>query len=316
RPHVGGALVWGVSRGVFGGFLHMAQYLARSNAADLIPADALARIPGFAAAGPSARVERLHGGTVNASFRVDTGAGQFVVRIHDPVAATLGADHEREARLHAAAAAAGLAPTLIYVDASHSFMIMEYEPGPLWTAQDMGRPDRLSQLGAALHTLHSVAPPHVAPYEMPLVLGRLYDQLRAALPEESSWLAQLMDRATTALASCGTTERPQALIHNDLHHSNLVGIKHLYLLDWEYAAVTDPLFDLACLLAYYPNAAPHANLLLNTSGLSNAASPEMLHHATWTYVLLSYFWYRSRRLSAPATPAEQAAEQSLLARLR
>jgi thiamine kinase-like enzyme len=293
----------------------MAQNLARSNATDVIPAEALAHVPGLTPADSTARVERLHGGTVNASFRVDTGAGQYVVRIHDPAAHMLGAHHEREARLHGAAAAAGLAPTLIYVDPSHRFMIMEYEPGPLWTAQDMTRPERLNQLGVALHTLHSVAPPTVAPYEMPAVLGQLYNQLRAALPDERAWLAQLMDRAATALDSCGTRERPQALIHNDLHHSNLVGIKRLYLLDWEYAAVTDPLFDLACLLAYYPQATPHADLLLTSSGLKGVASLEMLRQATWVYALLSYFWYRARRLSTPATPAEQSAEQSLLTRL-
>jgi thiamine kinase-like enzyme len=92
-------------------------------------------------------------------------------------------------------------------------------------------------------------------------------------------------------------------------------VERLYLLDWEYAAVTDPLFDLACILAYYPQAAAFGDTLLEASGLAPVATPEMLRHATWLFVLLSYFWYRSRRLAGPPTPATEAAEQALLKRL-
>ena len=48
------------------------------------------------------------------------------------------------------------------------------------------------------------------------------------------------------------------------------------LLDWEYAAVADPLFDLACMLAYYPQAAAHADALLDSSRLAGLGTAEML----------------------------------------
>ena len=107
---------------------------------------------------------------------------------------------------------------------------------------------------------------------------------------------------------------PKALVHNDLHHSNLIGTERLYLLDWEYAAVTDPLFDLACVLAYYPQATPHADALLDAARLAGIATPEMLRQATWLYVLRELFLVSlapARR--PPASPADQAAEQGLLA---
>jgi aminoglycoside phosphotransferase (APT) family kinase protein len=294
----------------------MVQDMARISAADLIPQEVLAHVPGYAAASTTARVALLHGGTVNKSYSVETGAGRFVVRIHDVLARTLGADHEREAQLHAAAAAAGLAPALVHVDAAHRFMVMEYIAGRVWTAQDFARPERLTQLGAALYTLHQVVPPVVAPYDIPALLEMHYERLSAAAPDERKWFDELMDRATAALEACRTRQRPKVLIHNDLYHSNLIGDERLYLLDWEYAAVTDPLFDLAGILAYYPQADAHAGTLLQAARLADVATPEMLRHAAWVYVLVSYFWYRSRRLGGPpSSPATEAAEQALLTRL-
>jgi thiamine kinase-like enzyme len=125
----------------------------------------------------------------------------------------------------------------------------------------------------------------------------------------------LLHRADDALRACGSHERAPTLIHGDLHHSNLIGDKRLYLLDWEYAAVTDPLFDLACLIAYYPRAALHATALLRAAGLERDASLEMLEHATWVYVLLSYLWYRARRLDHAPHASELALEGDLLQRL-
>jgi len=294
----------------------MVQDLARSRAAELIPQDVLLHVPGYSAGGLTARAARLYGGTVNASFRVDTGAGRFVVRLHDPLAETLGANHEREARLHSAAAAAGLAPALVHVDPAHRFMVMEYVSGAVWTTQDFARPERLTQLGTALHALHSLVPPAVAPFDIPAVLAAHHERLSEAAPEERRWFAKLMERATVALEAAGTHRRPKVLVHNDLYHSNLIGEERLYLLDWEYAAVTDPLFDLASVLAYYPQAMAYADTLLDASRLADSVTPDMLRHATWLFVLLSYFWYRSRRLAGPpASPATEAAEQALLKRL-
>jgi thiamine kinase-like enzyme len=87
------------------------------------------------------------------------------------------------------------------------------------------------------------------------------------------------------------------------------------LLDWEYGAVADPLIDLACLLAYYPLAEAHTGVLLDASGLAEQVSPQMLAAATWLCVLVSYFWYRVRRLTRPVSAHELAAEQGLYERL-
>jgi thiamine kinase len=292
----------------------MVQELARTRATDLIAQDVLLHVPGFASGRTTARASKLCGGTVNTSYRVETSAGRFVVRLHDPQARLLGADHQREAQLHAAAAAAGLAPALVHVDAGHRFVIMEYVPGEPWTSQDFSRADRLQQLASALHTLHTIAPPIVAPFDVWNVLEHHYHRLRD-VPADAADFAALMRRAAEALRASGTQSRGRAFVHNDVHHSNLIGSERPCLLDWEYAAVADPLFDLACILAYYPQAADHADALLDATRLAPVATAAMLRETTWLWMLVSYFWYRARRLWSPATPAETAVEQSLRQRL-
>ena len=135
-------------------------------------------------------------------------------------------------------------------------MIMEHVSGSTWTAEDFARPERLVQLGAALHALHSVPPPAVAPFDVELLLIRHHERLSAALPGERAQL----DAADGSRQSRPARQRDHAaaktVVHNDLHHSNLIGSDRLYLLDWEYAAVADPLLDLACVLAYYPQCRP------------------------------------------------------------
>ncbi len=293
----------------------MAQDLPRARASDLIPEHVLAHIPGLAAAGGSARAARLVGGTVNASFRVDTGAGQFVVRLHAPAIGVLGVNHAREARLHAAAAAAGLAPALVHVDPEHRFMIMEYVQGTPWQPADFSRVDRLRQLGVALRSLHAINPPVVAPFNLPALLHHHYRRLEQAEPADQRWLAQLMERAATAFRACRSGDRGSTMMHGDLHHSNLIGAERLYLLDWEYAAVADPLFDVACVLAYYPGAVAHADTLLDAARLTSEVDRQMLDQATWLYVLVSYLWYRSRRLATTVKSEDLAVEQELLKRL-
>src|SRR5262249_35993186 len=158
----------------------------------------------------------------------------------------------------------------------YRFMIMDHVPGPTWTEADLGRPERLRQLGSTLRLLHAVTPPAVEPFNIGASIERLHERLCAALPEEGAHLSQLIDRARPALLVSESASRPPGVIHNDLHHTNLIGSGRLFLLDWEYGAVTDPLIDLACVLAYYPQALPHAETLLDASGLAGQASPQML----------------------------------------
>jgi thiamine kinase len=247
---------------------------------------------------------------------VQTSSGRVVVRIHEQAARVLGADHAREAQLQAAAAGEGVAPAVLYADPEHRFMVMQYIPGATWAAKDFARPDRIRLLGSTLRTLHAITPPVVSGFDLHGLYRGHRQRIVAVAPAEAPVLDALLHRADLALEACGSGEREPALIHGDLHHSNLVGFERLWLLDWEYGAVTDPLFDLGCVLAYYPHAQPHADVLLESSGLRACASPAMLRHAAWLYTLVSYLWHRVHRLGQATRADELAIEQELLQRLQ
>jgi aminoglycoside phosphotransferase (APT) family kinase protein len=221
------------------------------------------------------------------------------------------------ARLQVAAAQAGLAPPLIHADPAHRFAISEFLDGRVWTPADLEAGDQVWRLGATLRLVHEVLPPIAAPFDLAGLLEGFVARIVAAVPAEQTPLTVLIARARRIFAKVASDTRPTTLFHSDPHHSNLIERPdgRLQLLDWEYAAVGDPLYDLACVLAYYPAAESHADTLLQAAGLAGAASQSMLAHATWLYTLLGYLWYRARRLDAPVGAADLEAERSMLDRL-
>jgi thiamine kinase len=293
----------------------MAQDLSPAGTPGLIPSEVLEHIPGCEAGERPYSITALSGGTVNQSLRVDTHAGSFVLRLNAAAGAGLGANHGREAQLHAAAAAAGVAAPLIYADLAGRFLIMRFVTGAVWEAADLADPPHLRKLGATLRTLHAIAPPAVPAFDLGGILRGHCASLIRAEPAQRALMESLMEQADAALALCARDGRPATIVHNDLCHSNLIQGERLYLIDWEYAAVADPIFDPACVLAYYPDAEAHAQALLDASGLGAVVSMTVLSRARFLFEFLSFLWHRRRRLSAEVAAADHAAEAALLRRL-
>jgi thiamine kinase-like enzyme len=157
----------------------------------------------------------------------------------------------------------------------------------------------------------------VAPFALELLLQQHAARAVEANPGDAAHLLGLVRRAESILeAMSAAAARKPCIIHNDLYHSNIIATGHrLLLVDWEYAAVTDPLYDLGCLLAYYPRSAPHAARLLESSGLAVRSTVADLTEIAWVYVLLSYLWYRTRSLLAPASAVDRETERALRRRL-
>jgi aminoglycoside phosphotransferase (APT) family kinase protein len=294
----------------------MAQVVPDAARARLIASGVLAALPGCEGGAQPLAIATLAGGTANETYRVNTRAGSFVVRFNDPGGAVLGVDRRREALLHQSAARAGLAPRLLAVDPDGRFLVTEYLAGATWRAEDMSDPKRLTRLARCLRLLHSVPAPDVPAFDPAALLSRHLERIAAVDAAAAADLEPLRVRAQAVLARARLAGRRASIVHGDLHHSNLLEAGGLTLLDFEYSAVTDPLFDLACLTAYYPRAAAFGDLLLAESGLGPETTTDMLVEASWLYTFLSYLWYRSFRLHARASPHDAAQECALLARLR
>jgi aminoglycoside phosphotransferase (APT) family kinase protein len=262
---------------------------------------ALSQVPG-AESGADIEVHALAGGTSNATFRVRTRAGRFVVRLHEPYTLDLGVDRRREAVLHAAAAAAGLASRVLAADPAGCYLVTEFLDGAPWRAADFADENRLWALAQTLCELHALPPPEVPRLELPALLKRHLEQLAAHDAAAVQELRPQVARALEILARQADADRPPCIVHGDLSHANLIGAGPPRLIDWEYAAVADPLMDLACLAAYYPPVLAHATPLLRRCGLPGSVTFQVLEDLAWVYRLLSNLWYRRLELARRHPP--------------
>jgi thiamine kinase len=276
----------------------------------------LQHIPGCENGDPPYSQELIGGGRVNRSFLVRTRRGRFVVRLNESAKGDPGLDRRREHLLHGAAANAGLAPHIIYACPDHSCLITEYLEGRLWTPHYFTRMRDLRSLAQRLQMLHAVTPPSLPRFE-PLTVARRYAEIIAQSDRsEALRLESLLESGAAALARSGSARRVPTIVHNDLHSGNVITADRVYFIDWEYAQVGDPLLDLACLMAYYPRALPHAPLLLSASGLDSlGVTPGMLEELTRVFTLLTYLWYRARRMARNVPGTDLQLEFAALRRL-
>jgi aminoglycoside phosphotransferase (APT) family kinase protein len=276
----------------------------------------LQHVPGCEDGEPPFSQEMIGGGKVNHSFLVRTRRGRFVVRLNGNTGADPGLDRERELALHTAAADAGIAPQVVFAAPDRSCLITDFVDGRLWTPHYFTRMRDLRSLGQRLRSLHSLTPPAVAHFD-PLVASRRYaDLIVRGDPEEAGRIQFLLASGAEALARTGFERRTPAIVHSDLHHGNVLTADRVYFIDWEFAQVGDPLLDLACVMAYYPRAVPHGALLLEAAGLADAGTtPAMLFELTNVFTLLTYLWYRARRVGRNVPGTDLQIESAALRRL-
>jgi len=187
-----------------------------------------------------AKVTPLRGGASGAAvYRVEAATGAFVLKLHH------GAAEEWPDKLaiQRAAAAAGVAPAIVHVDEAHraivSELVVDRGFAPFYFDPNR-RAVALDTLGGLLRRVHELpAPPGAKVADARKMLAAMQPDLAAA----PAFVGEAIARA---LASDVPADRPVALCHNDVNPSNLVfdGAR-LYLLDWDTAALHDPLYDLA-----------------------------------------------------------------------
>lgn len=283
----------------------MVEDLSDTGTCKLMLTEALGHVPGYCPADPSVETSQLCGGSVNRSYRVSTHAGRFVLRLSRGPDAWLASDRSVEHELHRIASEGGIAPKIVH--ASEYWLITEYVDGRLWMEPDFANPERLSHLADTLRRLHELPAPDCGRFD---VLAALAAYARR-VGDETGYV----EHAAAAWDISGAGQRPPAILHHDLHSSNLIdGAQGLVLIDWECAAVSDPLLDVACILSYHESARPYASLLLEHAGLKTVTSRQ-LAASVWLFDLHTYLWYGERRSRFSPTNAEREAEQQLAVRL-
>jgi aminoglycoside phosphotransferase (APT) family kinase protein len=268
-------------------------------------------------------IEVLGAGLLSDTYRVARDGAAYTLKIAADHGLQLGADLKWEVRLLGRAAAAGVAPPVVYSDAGRNVLLMRWVAGRPWSNEDAKDPasaGRVAQLLRRVHALEVPAPPRricaarwIDIYAAALARRDL-DAGDAALSAAAAARIRQLDAVTAA------SRAPDVVCHSDLHALNVIQRGDvLILLDWEYAHVGDPLWDLAGWSANNDLAAERQWLLLTEySGRSPASADwQRLRLNLWLYDYVCLLWsqlYLSRRATAGNEVAERA--RLLDARLR
>ena len=191
-------------------------------------------------------VSGLADGPTNTTFLVQSGDDRFVLRLDKPQAGVLGLNRDRERAVCRALAKAGLAPAFLYWDLAEGVCLRPFIEGRCLGREDLLEEATLRGLAATLRRLHGL-PPVGARFDPAASAQRYAGQL--ATPEAAR-LARRVEEKAVILA-----RQPArlALCHNDLVAENMLASaqQEVLLIDWEYAAVGDPLFDLAVVVRHH-----------------------------------------------------------------
>jgi len=198
-------------------------------------------IPGIS----DVRVEaQLSDGPTNASYLLEQASEQYVLRMDKPDAVKLGLNRSNEKQVCTIVAEAGLAPEPLYFDPVAGIYLRRYLPGRSWDISDLDSPGNMERLARLLGTLHRL-PPAGAVFD-PLAAARRY---AAQLGSEQS--RSILHRSEKLMQQINADSTSPSLCHNDLVCQNILEGERLMLIDWEYAGVGDPFFDLAVVVRHH-----------------------------------------------------------------
>jgi thiamine kinase-like enzyme len=219
-------------------------------ATDLEPAErtaivgALARIPDLAASAPDrAGIEPI-GGLTNRNYKITLGAERYVLRL---AGAGTGdyIDRKAEAQNARIAAAAGVNAEVRFFDALDGSMLCRYVDGLTMSAEHFLDLARVERAALAFRRMHVFGERFAGRFD---VFAKIDEYLallrrnRARIPDGYDQLQQTAEGARQALA-----ERPAALApcHNDPLAENFLDTgERMVIVDWEYAGMNDPMWDL------------------------------------------------------------------------
>jgi len=220
--------------------------------------------------GRPVRVEPLPGGITNANFLVDLGDEQVVVRVPGRGRDLLGIDPAAEMAASTLAAAIGIAPEIVGRDEELGCLVTRFLPARPIPPDEMARSPMLGLVAATVRRVHTAGTID-ATFDFFAVIERYHELAAARGVREPFDFGSA--RAVLGGIARARPFRPTVLGHNDLLNANFLFDGSVRILDWEYAGMTDPFFDLANLSANHGfDADTDAELLRHYFG----AAPESL----------------------------------------
>jgi thiamine kinase-like enzyme len=205
---------------------------------------ALRRVPELARG--ALHLAPLSGGITNRNFLVtlDGSESRFVVRLAGDDTYLLGISREVEHAATVAAAGVGVGPEVVAFIRPEAYLVTLFIEGRPLPAHEMREPARLRAVGETLRRIHDgpAIPGLFVPYRIVEAYRALAIARGVAIPPEYDLAEAIARRIELACLTAPVELRP---CHNDLLNANFIDDgSRIRIVDWEYAGMGDPYFDL------------------------------------------------------------------------
>jgi len=223
---------------------------------------ALQKVPDLA--GRDLTLSALSGGITNRNFRVDAAGTteRWVIRLAGNDTHLLGISREVEHAATVAAAGVGVGPEVTAFIRPEGYLVTRFIVGSPVSDEAVHRPETLRRVADSLRRIHDG--PAIPGLFVPLRIVEAYRALALArgvpIPPEYEVAAATGRRIELALLSNPLEIRP---CHNDLLNANFIDDgTRIRIIDWEYAGLGDPFFDLGNFSINHELSADEDELLL------------------------------------------------------
>ena len=205
--------------------------------------EAIARVPQWANA-TDLKASPLTGGITNENFRIEVNGDVFVLRIPGADTELLGIVRATECAVSQLAGEIGIGPEVFYVIEPEGYLVTSFIEGKLPPPEELGRRENIRRVAEAIRRVHKMDPiaETFSPFRVVKDSAEIARRFEVDFPDNFDWLIEQMNAAEAALEKSPFTPR---LCHNDLLNANFLDDGQIRILDWEYAGMGDPVFDLA-----------------------------------------------------------------------
>ena len=188
----------------------------------------------------------LSGGITNRNFLVGGApeGARFVVRLAGNDTHLLGISREVEHAATVTAAGVGVGPEVIAFLRPEGYLVTRFIEGQPIPEAEMREPERLRAVGATLRRIHDgpAIPGLFVPFRIVEAYRALALSRGVTIPPEYELAQSIARRVELACLTAPLELRP---CHNDLLNANFIDDgARIRIVDWEYAGMGDPYFDL------------------------------------------------------------------------
>ena len=210
---------------------------------------ALQRVPELA--GRPVVLTPLSGGITNRNFRVDADGGlevpggeTFVIRLGGNDTHLLGISREVEHAATVMAAGVGVGPEVVAFVRPEGYLVTRFIVGEPISDAAVHEPATIRRVADSIRHIHDG--PAIPGIFVPFRIGEAYRALAAArgvpVPELYDQAERVVRRIEVACVAAPLAMQP---CHNDLLNANFIDDgARIRIVDWEYAGMGDPFFDL------------------------------------------------------------------------